>query len=241
MRKLKPLLHFSLRADCSVCETNARWALGLAVLCLHGLVFRGRLLDSWNMEIVMEHLEATCWLQRAVMHFLFYFFFVFGLRICDTASDRGGTHIRRRKCSTDPLFLLYLIQFPAALRSLTPKQNCCLSGFFSFFSIISINCGFFFFFFTVRAGIASHLIRTPNCLASNAVWGPPAWNLAERTDGWMCRKNAAFLPAEPYQMQVLGSSGSLMDAAFSGTKKSISAFSLPPARHTPLIKIRNRL
>lgn len=32
---------------------------------LHWLIFRGRLSDSWRMEIVMEHLEATCRLDRS--------------------------------------------------------------------------------------------------------------------------------------------------------------------------------
>lgn len=57
-----------------------------------------------------------------------------------------------------------------------------------FHGTISINCGQFY-----SVGWHCLTLLTTNCSASNAVWGPPAWNPAERMGGWKCRWKGSFL------------------------------------------------
>lgn len=56
--------------------------------------------------------------------------------------------------------------------------------------IITVNCGHSY---TDRAGTASPSVLATSCSASNAVWGPPAWNRAEWIEGWRCKAKRHLL------------------------------------------------
>lgn len=88
---------------------------------LHCLIFRGRLSDSWQMEIVMEHLEATCCLDRSWKSAC--------LRICVTAKKNMRYETM---CFISQFQILDFFSFSSTFKSLPSPIHCdriTVSGF----------------------------------------------------------------------------------------------------------------